>query len=242
MKRLVIVLSLLMLLTVPFLTSCDSGGFDALVNWAKLWAMVHDITDTDGNVNAGAAARFAIGEITGFETTGDAEGDAAIDAARGVKNMLTNLRDAEKEADEGWDSLYSGKHVNTDVLPHYNKAIELRPGDWSYWNERGIAYLESIDISKADGLARKDFDKAAQLAKKAGDKEYLKMLKQREQAMARLVTHVKELHATPMKGTYEEQSRLYDELYKLTGENNYLLLKQQADTNLKEGFYGTRNY
>ncbi len=29
----------------------------------------------------------------------------------------------------------------------------------------------------------------------------------------------------------------YDELYKLTGDKNYLLLKQQADTNLQQGYY-----
>jgi hypothetical protein len=45
----------------------------------------------------------------------------------------------------------------------------------------------------------------------------------------------------PTKYTYDEQSRLYGELYTLTGDNNYLLLKQQADTNLKEGYYWQRD-
>lgn len=59
--------------------------------------------------------------------------------------------------------------------------------------------------------------------------------------MARLVQHSKDQSAYPTGDMYKEQSRTYDELYKLTGENNYLLLKQQADTNLKEGHYWQRD-
>ena len=239
MRRLLMVLALLVLMVAPFLGSCDAGDLQALIDWAKLWAIVHDITDADGNLNAGGAIRFGAGEALGFGTTGDEEGDAAIDAAV----MLNNLRKAEDEADQGWNEMYNGKNIEEEVLPHYNQAINLRPNDWSYRNERGIAYLESIGIPDADNLARKDFNEAAALAKKSGTPaEYLRMLKEREQAMARLVTHTRELQAVPMKGTYEEQSRTYDELYKLTGDKNYLLLKQQADTNLEQGYYGTRNY
>ncbi|OGN99889.1 MAG: hypothetical protein A2Y90_03600 [Chloroflexi bacterium RBG_13_52_12] len=223
---------------MPFLNSCDSGGLQQLINWAKLWAIVHDITDADGAPNAGAITRFAAGDAFGFGTTGDEEGDAAIDAAR----VLDNLRKAEDAADQGWKELYKGSNIKEYVLPHYNQAIGLRPDDWSYRNERGIAYLEDINNPDNAKLAKADFDKAAALAKKSGKPvEYLRMLKEREQAMARLVQHSKEQSAYPTGDTYNEQSRTYDELYKLTNDNTYLLLKQQADTNIKEGYYWQRD-
>jgi hypothetical protein len=234
----IILVALAALLVMPFLYSCDSGDLQTLINWAKLWAMVHDVTDADGNPNAGGIARFTVGEAFGFGTTGDEEGDAAIDSAV----MLRNLRDAENEADAGWSALYSGRNIQEGVLPHYNKAISLRGDDWSYRNERGIAYLEDINNTDNAKLAKADFDKATELAKKSGKPaEYLRMLKEREQAMARLVQHDKDQSAYPTKDMYDEQSRLYGELYQLTKDNNYLLLKQQADTNLKEGYYWQRD-
>jgi hypothetical protein len=137
-RRTIILLSLLVLLLVPFLTSCDAGDIDVLVNYAKMWAMVHDITDEDGHISAGAATRFIVGEAGGFGSTGDKEGDAVIDSARTVNKM----REAQSEADQGKKALYDGRDIDKDVLPHYNQAIKLRPYDWVYYNERGIAYLE----------------------------------------------------------------------------------------------------
>jgi hypothetical protein len=184
----IILVALTALLVMPFLYSCDSGDLQTLVNWAKLWAMVHDVTDADGNPNPGGIARFTVGEAFGFGTTGDEEGDAAIDSAV----MLRNLRDAENEAEDGWKELYKGSNIQEYVLPHYNKAISLRGDDWSYRNERGIAYLEDINNPDNEKLAKADFDKASDLARKSGKPaEYLRMLKEREQTIARLVHTVR---------------------------------------------------
>jgi hypothetical protein len=225
------------MLLVPFLSACESGGVQQLIYWAKLWAIVHDITDADGNPNYGAVTRFAVGEAFGLGTTGDEEGDAAIDCAR----ILNNIRQAEDAADEGWGNLYQGKNIQEGVLPNFNKAIDLRAEDWSYYNGRGIANLEDLDNAKAAQAAAADFQKAGNLAKKSGKpEEYLRMLRNREQALARLVGIKNDTHAYPAKEVYLEQARLYDELYKLTSEKNYLLLKQQADTNIQLGYYWTR--
>lgn len=222
---------------MPFLSACDSGETQELIYWAKLWAIVHDITDADGNPNYGTVTRFAIGEAFGLGTTGDEEGDAAIDAAR----TLNNIRQAEDEADQGWEALNGGKHIQEGVLPHFNKAIDMRPDDWSYRNGRGIANLEDMDNPDGAKAAREDFDKANEIAKRSGKpEEYLRMLKNREQALARLVAIKNDDHAVPAKEVYEEQSSTYNELYKLTGDKIYLLLKQQADTNLAQGYYWTR--
>jgi hypothetical protein len=237
-RRKLATLALIILLVMPFIYSCDSGDTNALINWAKLWAMVHDITDTDGNMNYGAVARFGAGELFGLGSTGNDEGDAAIDIAKGTKDTLDKIRSAEQAADEGWKELDSGSNIPTKVLPHYNEAISLRPDDWSYRNGRGIAYLEDLETDNNDKLAQKDFGKANALAKKSGKPvEYLKMLKEREQAMATMVQHKKDMGALPTLYLYQEQSRLYGELYTLTSDNSYKLLKQQADTNLKEGYY-----
>ena len=238
MRKTLLVLTLVILAAVPLLSSCDSADIQEIVNTAKLWAMVHDITDTDGSVNYGAAARFGVGELFGFGTTGDDEGDAAIDSVK----ALNEIRQADDAAEEGWKQLYGGHNIQEAVLPHYNQAVDLRKDDWTYRNDRGVAYLEDLESENSPKLAKADFDKAAALAKaskKPG--EYLRMLQQREQAMARLVRHDREIHASPTGNMLTEQSRTYDELYKLTGNHDYLLLKQQADTDLKEGYYWRRD-
>jgi hypothetical protein len=223
-----------MLAAVPLLSSCDSNDLQEIINTAKLWAMVNDITDTDGNPNPGAITRFVAGDAFGFGTTGDDEGDAAIDAVK----ALNNIRQADDAAEEGWKQLYAGRNIQESVLPHYNQAVSLRGNDWTYRNDRGIAYLEDIGNPNAQKLAKADFDKAAKLAKASGKPaDYLKMLTQREQSMARLVQHSRETNAYPTEYMLKEQSRTYDELYKLTGKNDYLLLKQQTDTNLAQGYY-----
>ena len=226
MRRMLVVCALLVLL--PILTSCESGELQQLIYWAKLWAIVHDVTDEDGNPNFGAATRFTAGEAFGLGTTGDEEGDAAIDAARVVDKM----RRAEDAADKGQEALYGGSNVKESVLPHFDTAIGLRPGDWSYRNERGIAILESRFPSLDIKVARADFDKAAVLARqnKRSD-EYLRMLKHREQVMAKLVGQRYAERADVNNEIYQEQVRTYDELYKMTNDRSYLLLKQQADTN-----------
>ena len=238
MRRAILILAVLIIAMVPFLSACDSGEVGELIYWAKLWAIVHDITDADGNPNYGAVTRFGLGEMFGLGTTGDEEGDAAIDCAR----MLKNIRDAEESADQGWEALNKGKNIKQSVLPHFNQAISLRPDDWSYRNGRGIANLEDLENPDNAKAAREDFDKANELAKKSGKPaEYLRMLKNREQALARLVAIKNDEHAFPTKEVYLEQSSTYDELYKLTNDKTYLLLKQQADTNLQEGHYWVRD-
>jgi hypothetical protein len=237
-RRTILALFVLIMLLVPFATACESGEAQQFIYWAKLWAIVHDITDADGNPNYGAITRFAVGEALGLGSTGDDEGDAAIDCAR----ILNNIRQAEDAADEGWDYLYEGRNIRESVLPNFNKAIDLRPDDWSYYNGRAIAHAQ--DIFDAGGLlkAREDMDKADARAKKSGKpEEYIKMLRNREQGLARLVAQKNERHAIDLCGDiYAMQSRTYEELYKLTGDNDYLLLKQQADTNLGLGFYADR--
>ena len=236
MRRAIFILLILIIGLIPFLSACDSPDGD-LIYWAKLWAIVHDITDADGNPNYGAVTRFGLGEMFGLGTTGDEEGDAAIDSAR----MLNNIRQAEDAADQGWEALNKGKNIQEGVLPNFNKAIDLRPDDWSYRNGRGIANLEDLDNPDNAKTARDDFNKANEIAKRSGKpEEYLRMLRNREQALARLVGIKNDQHAFPTKEVYLEQSSVYDELYTLTSDKTYLLLKQQADTNLQEGHYWVR--
>jgi hypothetical protein len=238
MRRAIIILTLIIILLLPFLSACDTGKLQQLINWAKLWAIVHGITDENGSPNFFAVTRFAAGEAFGLGSTGDEEGDAAIDSAR----ILNNIRQAEESADQGWEALNKGENIKEGVLQHFNRAIDLRPDDWSYRNGRGTANLEDLENPDNAKAARADFDKANAIAQKSGKPaEYLRMLKNREQALARLVAIKNDEHALPTKDVYLEQSRTYDELYKLTNDKTYLLLKQQVDTNLQEGYYWQRD-
>ena len=207
------------------------GKVQELIYWGKLWAMVHDITDADGNVNYGAAARFAAGDVFGLATTGDDEADAAIDNAR----VLNNIRLAKDEGDKGWQELTDGdlNRIKYDVLPHYDEAVRLRPNDWAYLNERGIAHLENQFDDKGPEKGKADFAKASELAKKSGKPaEYLRMLKQREQALTTFVTKRRAVSLYIYGDTYREQIRLYNELYQLTGNKDYVPLRQQAESYL----------
>jgi len=233
-RRILLIIALVIILALPFLSSCEPGELDEIIYAAKLWAMVHDITDEDGEVNYGAATRFGLGNLFGFGSTGDKEGDAAIDSVK----ALNAIRQADEEADEGWNQLYGGHNVQDTVLPHYNAAVNLRKNDWTYRNDRGIAYLNDLNDPKNVDKANDDFDAAMAMARKSGKPvEYLRMLKQREQSMARLVRHQREEHSLPTGDMLREQLRTYTELYALTKDNNYLLLQQQVDTDIQEGYY-----
>ncbi|MBI2850712.1 MAG: hypothetical protein HYX80_06695 [Chloroflexi bacterium] len=233
MKKTLVVMALIIAM-IPVLSACESGDVQQLIYYAKLWAIVHDVTNEEGQPTFGAGTRFVAGEALGVGTTGDEEGDAAIDAGR----VVYKIKQAEDEAEKGRTALYAGDSVTVDVLPHYDQATKLRPGDWSYRNERGIAYLANPDIGDQESVkrARADFDQATALAKKSGrQEEYLRMLKQRQQTFERFVGEKNKRQAAVNNVVYQEESRLYDELYQLTKDNNYLLLKQQADTNAVRG-------
>jgi hypothetical protein len=238
MRRAILVLAIFIIALVPFLSACDTGEGSELINWAKLWAMTNDLTDADGNPNVLGVARFGLGEAFGFNSTGNEEADAVIDSAR----TLNDIRQADEAADQGWEALNKGKNIKQSVLPHFDEAISIRQDDWSYRNGRGIANLEDLENPDNAQAASDDFDKANELAKRSGKPaEYLRMLKHREQGLARLVAIKNDEHAFPTKEVYLQQSSVYDELYKLTKEQSYLLLKQQADTNIQEGHYWVRD-
>jgi hypothetical protein len=234
LKRSILLLTIFIIALVPLVSSC-TGGAEQLYYWAKLWALTHDITGEDGSPNYLAIGRFAAVEVFGVPiSTGDEEADAVIDSA----HILKDIRDADKEAKTGWTNLYAEDNVEDSVIPHYNSAIKTRPNDWAYRNERGIAYLQYHEITNQAEQAKKDFDEAAALAKKSKQPdEYLKMLKDREQKMSRLNAKFSANGGIASRYFYEEQARVYNELYKLTNQHDYLLLKQQAEANVTLGWY-----
>jgi hypothetical protein len=233
MRRAIQISLLLIISLTPFLSSC-TGEVDQLIYFGKLWAMVHDITDADGNLNYGAAARFGGLSVLGLDTTGDDEADAAIDNAK----ILNKIRMAKEEGDKGWKELLdgdtAGDGMKIRVISHYDEAINLRPDDWAYRNERAIAHLDDqIDMNGLKA-ANADFAKANEISRRGGKPaEYLRILKHREQSLAKFVTTRRMRGNWLMGDVYRAQISLYDELYVLTSDKSYLLLKQQADSNLQ---------
>jgi hypothetical protein len=212
---------------MPFLSSCDSGDLQLLIDYAKMWAMVHGITDSDGHIDTGAGLRYVAGDALGFGTTGDKEGDAVIDSARTVKD----IRYAEKEAKQGWKDLYDGKEVATVVLPHYNNAVNTRDKDYSYYNERGIAHLMDLNGYKSQEAADKDFQTAGDMTY---DHSYVyeTMYRQRAEKLEQLVQHRDEVYHAVPKRLYVALSDTYSCLYLRTGWAQYKQLQQQVDTKL----------
>ncbi len=237
-RRTLLILVALIVILLPFLSACGPDETEQFVYWATLWAKARGIIDESENPDYPAAMRFVAAQAFGFGSTGDEEADAAIDCAR----LLKKIRQAEDEAGCAWQALEAGKNIRAEVLPHLDKAISLRPDDWSLRNVRAAVYLE--DLENPDGVknARGDFDKADALAEKSGiTGEYLRMLRDRAQALARVITFNGEQQIYPVKETLEEQSRTCDELYSLTGDNDYLLMKEQANNNIQQRRYRERS-
>jgi hypothetical protein len=143
------------------------------------------------------------------------------------------MREAQTEADQGKKALYDGRDLDKDVLPHYNQAIKLRPYDWVYYNERGIAYLEKWNDPDYKKSAAIDFYDARE-ATNNKPSEIIKMYNYRADSLKKMIKHHSDVdHAVP-KVFYTELSNSYAELYAMTADSHYKVLQNEVDAQLQQ--------
>ena len=131
---------LLLLLSLS-LTACDDPGLvEELAEMALEWANQRKLisTDAEGNISPDYI------QIAGYEaqrvlrgTTGDSDLDAALIAGPVVKSV----HDADKLAEEG---------MRTRDPAKLDEAIEARPGDWNYHDQK--AAILAINGQSDDAL------------------------------------------------------------------------------------------
>ena len=122
MKKRMTAIALLALMMM-FLTACSADEIrDEVIDLAMSWAREHAIE---------------IGSYAVFGTTGDDE----VDAVLGARDVIENVNAADKLMEEG------RKEGN---LTKMEKAIEKRPGDYTYRVSYGAALLYQGDAAEAE--------------------------------------------------------------------------------------------
>lgn len=149
------------------ITACDPGDRDFLIEMGKEWATEHKVMTEDGGINWVTA-----GEKVLFGTTGDPEADAALDAGLVVHTLET----ADNLAQEGAES---------GDMDKIQTAIGMRPGDWSYHEQKGALLLAQGDMDGADRAFGASIALVTDRINSGGDctSYALNMLRHREQAL-----------------------------------------------------------
>lgn len=158
-------LGLLLLVLLTAVTACTPDDVQFLQSFAEDWAKSKNI---DPNTPAGLA-NIAKGALFG---TGDPQVDAAIEGGKVAKD----IHDADQLANQGL--------ANGD-LKKVDQAIQLRPGDFTYRNDRGLVWMTNGDSHTAQG----DFAEADKLAEAAGTRAQIVNLQNRLDGLAEIQHH-----------------------------------------------------
>jgi hypothetical protein len=140
---------LLLAVCILTLSGCGAKDWADLIDIGKLWLTAHGLADSQGNPDKVAIVK---GTILG---TGDPETDAVLEAGQVIKNY----QEAEKLFDEGMNDAYTKKDFTK-----IDAAINLRPGEYRYHSQRGMANMKNGNYD----AALKDFDEGDALAAKFG--------------------------------------------------------------------------
>jgi hypothetical protein len=137
-KRLLLIASLL--LASPLLTGCTQEDIDWLISQGRAWARAQGLLDESGNLDY-----VGIGIWYAFPTS-DSEARAALEAGAIVADM-------EAAAATARDGLAQGD------LSLIEKAIDSRPSDWSFVEQKAALLLAQGD----EAAAQQAFAAAEQL-------------------------------------------------------------------------------
>ena len=148
-------------------TACDPEDRDFLIEMGKEWAIEHKVLTEEGGIDFVTAGQKVL-----FGTTGDPEADAALDAGLVVHTLETADNLAQKGAEEG-------------DMEKIQAAIGMRPGDWSYHEQKGALLLGQGDQAGAEQAFAASNALVLERVNNGGDcSSYaLNMLRHREQAL-----------------------------------------------------------
>lgn len=129
MRRGLLVLSLV--LAAPLLGGCTQEDIDWIVAEGRAWARANGLIDEQGNPDYLGIGLWYISPST------DPAARAALDAGLVVKG----IEDADQLAQQGAES------GNLDLI---EQAIDRRPEDWSYQEQKGALLLALGDAAGAE--------------------------------------------------------------------------------------------
>lgn len=194
------------------ISGCTDQDWKDLASFAKTWAEMHNLADKDGNPNITKIFTRATGL-----STDDEQADAAIDAGLTVKNF----KDVEKLSEEARES---------GDIKTINKAIDLRPGEFRYYNQRG-----AINFFDNGPKAANDFRKADDIAVGYRKHDQLRNVSDRIKSLVK-----KGERRNIEKGPAEQLKRHY-QMMSDTYHQRYLLSKQDADENASREYRKMRD-
>ena len=153
-------IALLTLFVLPLLgATCDPADKQLLIDFAKLWAQDKGYLKEDGSPDyAGVGFKAIFGDKVERD-----EAKAALDAGLVAKN----IKDSEEAAGKGQAAAKAGDLPAAEN--NLNNAVKIRPGDWSYRNQRAVIRTER---SGTQAKSDPDFDEALKLACANDDSRY----------------------------------------------------------------------
>jgi len=208
-KKAMILLALILAMTLG--SGCTSADWADLIDIGKSWAQANNVLDADGKPTWSTIGRVGLGM-----TTGDPGVDAVIDAGA----VVDNFNKAEKLSEEG--------RQNHDVTL-VDKAINLRPKDYSYRNQKGAMLFFVGDGTAAE----EEYDSADDLSATVNSAAYVRNLETRvaylmrekdyfrDQELVRANKITQEQENATMDRYFKRMAALYKELYETTGNVVY---------------------
>jgi hypothetical protein len=137
-KLLLATIGLLLMIGV----GCTDADVDRVIHFVKLWLIVNNVTDEDGNPSAGAMAFVATG---GFIPTGSPDGDAIVGAGNAVRN-IARADEQLGRADEAMAKIPPDTQAAINAV---DEAERLRPNDPHVRHRRGVILLQSGNVDAA---------------------------------------------------------------------------------------------
>lgn len=139
-----------LLLAAPLLGACTQEDIDWIVAEGRAWARANDLIDDQGNPNyIGVAIWYA-------SPSTDPAARAALDAGRVVKG----IQDADQLAQDG------ARSGNLDLI---EQAIDRRPEDWSYQEQKAALLLAQEDAAGAEAAFNQATDMVQERIAGGGD-------------------------------------------------------------------------
>lgn len=139
MRKALLVLALVVAFPVV-LGACEASDRALVDEFIEEWARsknMHPI-DEEGGVDVVGLGNLVTAALTGRS------GDDTVDAILGALGVIENLKQAEEHMTSGTGYLDSGQP--SQAAEELDKAIELRPDDWTYRSSRSVAALEQGDL------------------------------------------------------------------------------------------------
>ena len=150
-------LSLICIAGMFLLSACTGADGEFLADLAKSWVQDTGLINADGSPNYGEIAKAGAKKL--FTGT---SGDSTVDAALTAGPVVKNIHDADKLAEQG--ATAGGE----EGLQAIDNAIEMRPNDWRYWEQKGALLLAEGRAAEAkqafdhsNSLVQQHIDKGA---------------------------------------------------------------------------------